>query len=317
MNSINEKQNSASALKQIGAFRQAYTTAKLYGYLQLIINVLIPSLLAGAALILNSDGLSKTYVFEKVDIAHYLIASTILIFTIDYLIIRPTIDKYRTIGAQIQEAFDTSLYELDWNNVTAGDKPSPDTIHTLSRKFFKRNTDKYLINWYSINDLTPLHLAVLTCQYSCLSWDIELRKRIIQFVTVIGIFIVGTLITLAACYNFDTKTILLSVLSVATPLLSYAHNVYKENTQTIDQTTKLKKIVNDTIESVNPLTTAPALINKCRQIQDQIFTYRTAAWPIPNWVYWINRSSFESNMGYSAEDIQMRLLSQQNGQPED
>lgn len=310
MNEINQTQNSSSSIDKIGAFRQAYKSAKLLGRIQITL-VVIAFLITLLSVILNSPETAALLYTNQRDISHIVLICTMLIALFEISYLKPNAAEKIELGAKIQELFDTEVFRLPWNSVCAGKKPAVEKINALARKHFKKNTDTQpLQNWYSVRPSTPHYLAILVCQYSSLSWDIELREKIKQAVILISLTLTLIIALTAALLNLDTKSTLLNLTSIVIPIFAYGYTVFEMNNKTIKHTKEVKDLISDTIDSVSPSADIDQIMQLCRQIQDRIYTYRAEAWPIPEWFYWILRNEFESTMAYSAADIQNRLITQ-------
>lgn len=62
------------------------------------------------------------------------------------------IARYKLLAARIQQLFDCSLFQLNWNKALCGEKPQPEDI---SRNLGKVDIDN-LYDWYSL-EINPLN----------------------------------------------------------------------------------------------------------------------------------------------------------------
>ena len=114
--SINQKHNAVSQIEMLAAQRQLYSSAKRVIGLQMI--------LAGpVALIATLLGL---FYPQPKDYAA-LLGVTILV--LDLALLNPRQKRLRSQGASVQEAFDTKVLDIDWNDLKVGKRPEPELIH--------------------------------------------------------------------------------------------------------------------------------------------------------------------------------------------
>ena len=59
----------------------------------------------------------------------------VLILLVDVIFLEPAINRYRELGAKIQEEFDTDLFRLPWNTHRCQSHPDPEVINNLAAKF--------------------------------------------------------------------------------------------------------------------------------------------------------------------------------------
>ncbi|MCQ4269407.1 S-4TM family putative pore-forming effector [Pseudomonas kuykendallii] len=307
MNTINEDQNSSNSIDRIAAFRQAYKNAKFLGRIQIAL-VFIAFVITLASVVINSPIMPALLNTPQKDISPTIVVVTLFFTLFEIVFLKVKTSEQIELGAKIQELFDTEIFQLSWNSASAGKKPAIEKINNLARKHFKKNPDtQALQNWYSVRPSTPHPLGVLVCQYSCLSWDIELREKIRQSVILISFALTATIALTAVLLNPDTQSTLLNIVSIFMPVFTYAHTIYELNNKTIKHTQEIKDLLSDTMDGITPDTDDNWIMQMCREIQNSIYTYRASAWPIPEWFYWILRDELEDTMSYSATDIQNKL----------
>lgn len=307
MNTIAHDQNQPLAIDKVAAFRQSYATAKHIGKIQILF-VAISFIITLLSVLLNNESIASLIHTAKTDISHIVLIASLSMTFIDIALLKPFISRHVELGAKIQETFDCDLFHLNWNNSLCERKPPIEKINHLARKYFKRHKSiEHLKNWYSINSTTPAYVAPLVCQYSCLSWDIELREKIVGYTLALSLLLAVSIGISATILNVDMQSILLNFVSVAIPFFTYSFNIYEMNKKTIKNTISVKELIEESIESINPSTDFARLSSTIRQIQDRIYTYRSEAWLIPEWFYMLHRNDFENTMAYSATDIQKAI----------
>lgn len=163
-NDIFAKQNEDKFIQLLKAQRRAYTESKkflLFDMLTPLFAVLLPALI-----IYN----------EKFEVYCAIISTVASLVYVFILYIR---EKSNETGATIQEEFDTTLFDLAWNEKIVEHKIRLETKNKLRDKDKKGG----LGNWYSyeVKDFLPHNIAVLLCQRINLAWEVDLKKNYTLF----------------------------------------------------------------------------------------------------------------------------------------
>lgn len=288
MNRIQEKQNEIRFIKYLRAQRQAYSYAKRYIFLDLI-TILI-------ALILPFKAIFNTFndnllIFGLIWAGIYLIAETFR--------------KKRTEqGAQIQEEFDTNLFDLPWNEFLCGSKVNPDAQEALASKY--HNND--LKNWYSVEvteDL-PQHIAVILCQRISFSWELNLRTKFFNALFVLAGVYYGSFAAYGLFENIGFRDFLLLI----SPSISFSYYIIRNFLAYKDQKQRKERIlvkIDDILESYAVNGIFPKN-NELRQIQDEIFRSRIISEKIPDWFYRLFKNKNEARTGEIIKSFKSRFL---------
>jgi len=115
MINIQEKQNSRNTLKLLAAQRRLYTEAKQFYILRFLGALLLASI---------SPIIFLYWPASKFPIA--LISSVWILLS--RLVLKRIESQKITKAALIQEQFDTTVFDIPWNDVLAGKKVNPETI---------------------------------------------------------------------------------------------------------------------------------------------------------------------------------------------
>ena len=160
MNNINTKQNEPQMINLLKAQRVAYSKCKNYQIFDTI-SIII-------ALITPIIGFTNN---ETLDILTVIG----VIWTILYLVFDTVRKGKSSIGAKIQEQFDTELMNINWNSTLCREKVPIDTITELAVEYKKND----LRNWYSTEITYDLErsIATLLCQRINLSWENTLKFK--------------------------------------------------------------------------------------------------------------------------------------------
>ena len=302
MNGINERQNADLSIEKLASQNQVYGDAKnkigLYLILSIPVMIIINALVKPA---LINDWMKFGFSFDLTD-SIALFALSLSAYEIIFL--RNSINEAKEKAAKIQEDFDCSVYQLEWNNLLCGDKVCDSEIKKYSDKYSKKGKDRSrFIEWYTpdVSQVDEIK-AILLCQKENLGWDIEQRKKFINFVSTISIMVF--VISLIAGFYFDIslKTLILSVIIPSWPAFSYAIANYFENKQTIKDKAALKSSVDKVERIKNPT------VKYVRNIQNQIYLNRKTNAPIFDWFYDYLRNSNQVSISYATQQLVKRML---------
>jgi hypothetical protein len=238
MNRIVELQNKPQAIKQLAAQAALYSAAKTVFSVQLILSVPVVVFVALAALALDK----QWFGLPKKDIAHLVGASGMFFALLDVFVWNPIISGYREKAAKIQQAFDSSVLNLPWNEIAYEKRPDPEDIEVWAKKnkFFTNGSGRYE-NWYRIevNDL-PAEVARLVCQRSNCWWDMDLRRRYNRMIYVIGGILLVSLVCIAIGLNCTAETFFGLVVAPLLPFLTTGPKLVLDNRDAISRLESMK-----------------------------------------------------------------------------
>ncbi len=206
-------------------------------------------------------------------------------------------------AAKIQEEFDTSLFDMDWNTVLVGEKISCEEINHAKKKF-KGDIEK-LKDWYSDVSKFSYPADVLLCQRSNLVWDWRLKRK--YAITIIIITLLYFISTIIICSILDLK-VAEYILGLFLPALSGYFIAIDEGIDHFKASIKRKNLENKINElSELALSNQKALnITNLRQIQDCIFEFRKGPM-VADFFYWFFRDDFENNMKNALDSFRKKL----------
>lgn len=302
-NDINSKQNQEHSINLIAAFRQMYSDVKLLTLIQVTLSVWVPIGLSLLTLILQNKSLTTNFGFHVIDISLYVSFYCVAIAFADLFLFTKFIDSGKEIAAKIQEAFDTRVLELPWNDTLLGAKTDMEAIYRLHSKFFRlsKNRKDELVNWYNPKVSTVDHnKGVLLCQRMNLYWDKSLREavnsRVFLALLIWCLFLFGV----ALYQNLSVSTLFLTAICPLLPILSYAIKLIKDNQASIETLTRLKSLLEAAwIDAANSALT----IEKLREVQNEIYQHRKTNRPISNRFYWKLKNEYEESAQYSIEQM--------------
>lgn len=276
MNNISIKQSQQPMLDLLKAQRIAYSKCKSYQIFDTI--SIIIAILTPIIAFTNNKTLDVLTVVG-------------VIWTILYLIFDTIRKSKLSVGAKIQEQFDTELFEIEWNNTLCRDKISIDTITELANEYNEND----LQNWYSL-EITPnleKNIAVILCQRINLLWENSLKfkysKALLICVIIYYSIILGIVITIN--YGiFDT----MKLISPTIPFLVYGvQNFYNVKSQ---RDTK-RQLIQDIDNALNNYSKSRILPTNTilRNIQDVIYNERNSIEKTPDWFYKLQKQKYENH----------------------
>lgn len=305
---IRAQQNEHSYIQKLASSRRLYSIAKKYNNGYVMLNVVMMTALTFLSIGLNSEVLAKQFNFSQVDYSSWLAVASIVVLTVDKLIIGDRIDSNREKAAKIQELFDRGLFKLGWNSTLAGSPPRIEDIVRHGEWYLKKHKNAKLLDWYSIkSDDVPHYLQVLICQNSSLYWDANLREKINYVVIIGGVAILAG--TLALCLYFDlsTSAILTNLTALLGPVLDYGYNALKENKSSVEQAQRLLDCIEQAIANAETNPSEETMRRSVESIQDQLFVKRKSDWLIPDFFYKVLRNSDEAVMRQSTQQLEERF----------
>lgn len=300
-NRIPSAQNLPLNLKRLAAQRQLYSKAKRLLLLQLVLDLPIIGALSGAAFWLNRPAR-----VHPVDLSWLVAVAAGAIVLAGRPVLASLVEGLQETAAKLQEEFDTTVLRLDWNAATAGDRADPESIHTYSERYKKRDPGfKILIDWYSpqIAQL-PDHVGRIVCQRANLVWDVGLRERFSLYLGLAASLLFILLFTLAAWDGLSLRVFLLGVVAPTMPIAVFTIDQKHKNGKAASNLTRLKQIVEAALEEAkDPSATAEQLTQRARQVQDSIYYNRKDNPLIFDWFYRIHRDTQEASMRFSVDQF--------------
>lgn len=279
MNTILVDQNKPELIKLLKAQRVAYTEAKRIQNIEWWVQIIsLISPLVGILVLPR--------IYEQGFI--YLTTVLLIFYAITYIL-----GKNKTKeGANIQEQFDTKIFNLPWDSFLVGDKVDTHRIIELSRNYKKDD----LKDWYS-KEIKPdieERVAILICQNINLTWDSSLRKRFINYFTIFTITYCFIFLIIIFCKNLGFQESTNLFLPVFPYLLFAVINISNQN-EILLKKKIVKDKIRDCLEKYKQYSQQPS-IEELRSIQNLIYNERSKPEKIPNWFYRRYKENMESTL---------------------
>mgnify|MGYP006282068609 CR=1 FL=1 len=293
MNGIPQKQNTPKQLDRLAATSQLYLGAKCILAAQIILS--IPAVLGLSALAAIDSRLDPYAAYWGVTVA-----------IVDAAILEPWQQRLKRRAALTQELFDCELFELPWHELATGPRPSTEAVaKEASRYRRKYPKPSWLENWYPVAvGQLPLELARIICQRINCWWDGELRRRYSFWVIVVVIVLSILVILLGVVGGFSVGKFFQVVLAPLIPALLLGYRQFTANRDAAAKLDDLKahaeNFWNLAIQNQLP---DEELLNRSRELQDEIFDNRQNSPLIFNWIYRRFRTDQENQMKQGAEEL--------------
>lgn len=305
---IKAKQNTHQNIQKIAAFRRLYSIAKKYNNGYVMLNVVMMTAFTFLSIGLNSEELSKYFGFQQRDYSNWLAVASIIVLTIDKLIIGEKIDSTRETAAKIQDKFDRGVFDLGWNSALAGAQPRTEDIIKHGEWYLDKHTDAKLLDWYAVeSDLVPHKFQILICQNSSLYWDASLRQKINYIVMIVGVIIFATALILCVAFDLSTSAIVTNLTALLGPVLDYGYNTLKENKASIANSERLLECLEQSLNDATQNKSDTEIYKSIEAIQDQLYVKRKSDWLIPDVFYKILRNSDENIMRQTTRQLEVRF----------
>lgn len=302
-NDINTKQNQDIAINMIAAFRQKYSEVKRLSFIQTVLSVWVPIVLALLGLTLNSQKVTGFLGITTLDVTIYVSFYCVVIALADLIIFNKVIEDGKELAAKIQERFDTNVLGLPWNSTLVGAKPDAEVICRLKNAFYKEKNNKRddLTDWYNpkVGSVSQ-NKGALLCQRMNLYWDKTLRETVNNRVFIALLCWCAFVLTVSINQDLSLRTLLLTVICPLLPILSYSIKLISDNRKSISTLSKLKDLLESALyEATNQGLT----VEKLREVQNEIYQHRKTNRPISDRFYWKRKSSYEDDAQYSIEQL--------------
>lgn len=288
--SINQKQNADSQIEMLAAQRQLYSSAKRVIGFQMI--------LAGPVAVIAT--LLGLFYPQLKDYAA-LLGITILV--LDLVLLNPRQKRLRSQGASVQEAFDTKVLDIDWNDLKVGKRPEPELIHEYAMALGKdaQKAEK-LKDWYPVAvQQLPVHWGRIICQRANIWWDSTLRRRYANTLLTCLILLAIVLVWVAFGLGLSFTDFVIKMAIPMAALYKLGVTQFVEHRDAAERLDKLRdhaeKLWAEAISGAN----LEALKVKSRNLQDEIFDGRKKNPPVFDFIFWMFRDKNQLQMNKGAE----------------
>ncbi len=277
---IKERQNTPENIICLRGQRQAYKQAKNFYMFRMFLSIAWPITAVLLYFIFGNE-------FSN---AVIVVSSLILILT---FILEYYEKAYSKMGANIQESFDTNVFNMKWNSPLVGGKVSKEDIVLLAEK--EKTKESKLINWYTGIDTENEAEYTLKAQRMNTAWSIKQKEKFSRFLLFSGILIFISLIIIGCYHGFKLYAFLIILFFPTVSLFIY---LFKGWFDFLQQVNELKRITS----SIDALLNKQAKVTKqeLRSIQDSIYIHgRVPNNIIPDVLYNRMRSKLERLFSYT------------------
>lgn len=287
MNNIFNRQNEKGNIELLVAQRFLYTRSKRYFLIRMFGSLFFA--IFGPILITSKDNLGFYLSFVAV---FYLIAEIFILKRLE--------TAKKEDATKIQEFYDTKVLDIEWNDVAAGEKPTPENIQNALKKFPNGAYPNSLFNWYFNKDYNiPATFGQLLCQRSNVSWDSNLRRNYAYTLTAILILIVITCACLAIHFSTSTGMSFYFLASIL-PLFIFLLEQIIDNIECSQRLERLREKTDSLLEKFNSDRTS-TMTTEIRSLQNEIFHHRKSSPLILDWIYNKLRNNHQKQMVFSVE----------------
>lgn len=228
----------------------------------------------------------------------------LILLYVDPLLLQPMVRRFKVEGAKCQELFDCELFDIEWNPIKAGRKPTNEELAEWSASYRTRgNPSARLEAWYP-KELRPLphQAARIACQRFGTHWDYRLRFRYSFWLL---LFVVGASILILAfglIQDWSLATFVLVGLALSPPL-RWTVDEHQGQRRAGHARRELRDHIVSTWQTEVKDSGGSAGGASVRRIQDEIFERRRSDPEIFNWVYERFREQDEDNMRDAAHRL--------------
>ena len=230
-----------------------------------------------------------------------LLGVTILV--LDMVLLNPRQKKLRGQGASVQEAFDTKVLDIEWNDLKVGKRPEPELIQEYALALGKdaQKAEK-LKDWYPVAvQQLPVHWGRIVCQRANIWWDSTLRRRYANTLLTCLILLAIALVWVAFSLGLSFTDFVIKMAIPMAALYKLGVTQFVEHRDAAERLDKLRdhaeKLWAEAISGAN----LEALKVKSRNLQDEIFDGRKKNPPVFDFIFWMFRDKNQLQMNKGAE----------------
>ena len=288
MDTLLTRQNEEKNIERLCAQKQLYIEAKKAFMVQIILTVPLTILFA---LIKITLGLFS------INVSVYILVYGIGLTLADLLLINFVISDYRTSAAKIQELFDCSVYNIEWNRICSGKKPTQETINKYCRIFKSSGSPlSKLRDWYPVElSKQPPLKAIVLCQKTNLNYDTAVRTRFKKKVLIIASITLLVLVLLSLIRNISFRDFISQVVASFLPVFVLTAKIIIDQNKTLKNSEELRINIESLLEDEDNIT-----LKEIRSIQDKLYNSRKDSALIPEFFYMKIRDELELEMHHNA-----------------
>ncbi|MBD8038721.1 hypothetical protein H9635_18410 [Solibacillus sp. A46] len=252
ISSILERQNTDENIRYLHAQRQSYKVSKRFYLARMILSIFTPLISIILYFIFNNTLVNYVLIFS----------SLILILSV---ILELFEQKYNKIGANIQEIFDTSVFQIRWNSALLDKKISDEELYELASK--EETDEEELKNWYSGLESKNEKINILVAQRMNVCWTLQQKKKFKWLLFICLLSLITTFILISSINSFTVNELFLTLIFPATPLFIYLGKNFLEIWQQEKDLERIANYINQLYEKGHPTD------NEIRSIQDCIYIF--------------------------------------------
>ncbi len=282
VNNIKVKQGMPENMRLLKAQRVIYSDAKKIYRWQLTITIIV-------VVFLNFIKLIAKDVWQS-DITAYVALISVGITLFDLLFLSSYLSKFKINGSKVQELFDCSIYNMEWNETNSGEKPEKSVIEDALQKYVY-DPKTPVANWYHISlDGLSHEQAILRCQETNLEYDRKLRYHFKNDCTIICLVVVAGSFVIATIIDASLQGYLLNFITPSLPLIVVLIKLIIDNQ-------KAAKSLEDVRKVARKLRVSGAMptMAQLRQVQDRLYCSRKDSTLIPENYYQYRRAKLEQS----------------------
>ena len=196
----------------------------------------------------------------------------------------------------IQEAFDCDVLNIPWADIKCGARVPTELELNYAKKMKGNVNSQKLMNWYNDSSVgVSFEIKRILCQKMNISWSMSDRKRLLSRFDH-GVFIVAVLLLFTFYIAPLERRDIFFILTSLIPLFRRGYDFRQSLKSSTDRLDHLQKKVNSIEISIrkNELS-ANELTLFSRELQSEIFDFRSREIPVFDWLYWKKRNVQEEH----------------------
>lgn len=284
-----ENQNSEENLSRLAAQRYLYSSAKKWIIFQYISIICLTVLGIIGALKYGFPVTAISFTFLLID---------------SFLVERFIRGRLRD-AALIQEDFDCNVQSQEWSKTKCSSKVPMEDVYRYSKNMDGNLKTQKLRDWYPKVAFTlPVEIGRLICQRANIVWNTSGRKR---FQWVLNTLVIVSIVLLfVSCFysGMEFQKWALAIFVPSLPFLNRLRDVWQKSNDSIARIVHLQSRIQEVwSEALSGRAIGSKLTEQSREIQTELFDFRSRELPIFDKLYWTLRNEDEKSMTKTAESL--------------
>jgi hypothetical protein len=290
--SIASRQNEPLQIRRLAAARNLYARAKFALAWHMVLSVPVAIVLV-------------LIVTQRPDLKALSVGYAIAVGLFCELWLAPQQKRLRELAAKVQEAFDCDVLALPWNTLKVGGRVIGETeIAEAERYKSWAHRISPLTDWYATRvDQIPLPIGRVCCQRINCWWDGTQRRVYARIAMGFLVLLAAAAVLIGWLSKIDFGDFMMVIVAPLIPAVLTCIRQYKEHSDAAGRLDDLMKHASTLFDEACKDPEAPQLLERSRDLQNEIYDGRKRNPPIFDWIFKRLRNRQERQMYGSTDDL--------------